>query len=287
MRHDVKDLRLAAAGQGPHRVGGRPDARALRRYASASARRSRSAASASRPASTSRRRRPTSRITLKAGGAEVALCASTRSRPRTTWPPPWSSDTGSPRSRSRARTTRRYYTHLVAGPRPQADDHDGRRRRPRHHVLKERQRSHARRTRAAPRRRRPASSGCRRWRRTASSAIRSSPSTTPTPSTSSTTATAPANPRSTASCAPPTCSWPGRVFVVCGLRLGAAAAWRMRARGAGAQVIVTEVDPTRALEAVMDGFQVMSHGRGRAGSAQIFVTVTGNKGVIRRSTSGR
>jgi adenosylhomocysteinase len=55
----------------------------------------------------------------------------------------------------------------------------------------------------------------------------------------------------------------------------------MRARGAGAQVIVTEVDPTRALEAVMDGFQVMSMAEAaRVGT--IFVTVTGNKGVLRK-----
>jgi adenosylhomocysteinase len=55
----------------------------------------------------------------------------------------------------------------------------------------------------------------------------------------------------------------------------------LRARGAGARVIVTEVDPTRALEAVMDGFEVMSMAQA-AEVGQIFVTVTGNKGIIRR-----
>jgi adenosylhomocysteinase len=55
----------------------------------------------------------------------------------------------------------------------------------------------------------------------------------------------------------------------------------MRARGAGAHVIVTEVDPTRALEAVMDGFQVMSMAEA-ARIGTIFVTVTGDKGVIRK-----
>ncbi|MEW5980303.1 MAG: adenosylhomocysteinase [Acidobacteriota bacterium] len=53
-----------------------------------------------------------------------------------------------------------------------------------------------------------------------------------------------------------------------------------RARGLGAKVIVTEVDPTRALEAVMDGYQVMSMGEA-AKLGDIFVTVTGNKKVIR------
>ncbi len=52
-----------------------------------------------------------------------------------------------------------------------------------------------------------------------------------------------------------------------------------RARGAGADVIVTEVDPTRALEAVMDGFRVMSMAEA-AKIGDIFCTVTGNKNVI-------
>jgi adenosylhomocysteinase len=55
----------------------------------------------------------------------------------------------------------------------------------------------------------------------------------------------------------------------------------LRARGAGARVIVTEVDPTRALEAVMDGFDVMPMAEA-AKVGQVFVTVTGNKGIIRR-----
>jgi adenosylhomocysteinase len=54
----------------------------------------------------------------------------------------------------------------------------------------------------------------------------------------------------------------------------------LRARGQGAHVTVTEVDPLRALEAVMDGFPVkpMSEAA-RAGN--LFITVTGNKHVIR------
>jgi len=53
----------------------------------------------------------------------------------------------------------------------------------------------------------------------------------------------------------------------------------MRARGMGANVIVTEVDPVRALEAVMDGFRVMPIEKA-AKIGDIFVTVTGNKHVI-------
>ena len=52
-----------------------------------------------------------------------------------------------------------------------------------------------------------------------------------------------------------------------------------RARGAGAEVIVTEVDPTKALEAVMDGFRVMSMAEA-AKIGDVFCTVTGNKSVL-------
>jgi adenosylhomocysteinase len=54
-----------------------------------------------------------------------------------------------------------------------------------------------------------------------------------------------------------------------------------RAKGMGADVIVTEIDPTRALEAVMDGFRVMSMAEA-ARIGDIFVTVTGNKSVLRQ-----
>ncbi len=54
-----------------------------------------------------------------------------------------------------------------------------------------------------------------------------------------------------------------------------------RARGMGADVIVTEIDPTRAIEAVMDGYRVMSMSEA-ARIGDIFVTVTGNKSVIRQ-----
>ncbi len=58
-----------------------------------------------------------------------------------------------------------------------------------------------------------------------------------------------------------------------------------RARGMGARVIVTETDPLRALEAVMDGFDVMSM-KDAASRGEIFVTVTGNLNVIRREHFG-
>nr|WP_298617523.1 adenosylhomocysteinase [uncultured Thermosynechococcus sp.] len=54
----------------------------------------------------------------------------------------------------------------------------------------------------------------------------------------------------------------------------------LRARGMGANVIVTEINPVRAIEAVMDGFRVMPMLEA-APLGDIFITVTGNKHVIR------
>jgi adenosylhomocysteinase len=71
----------------------------------------------------------------------------------------------------------------------------------------------------------------------------------------------------------------GSTFVVCGYGwCGRGVA--MRAHGLGANVIVTEIDPIRALEAVMDGYRVLP----MAEAAQVgdfFVTLTGNTDVIR------
>jgi adenosylhomocysteinase len=53
----------------------------------------------------------------------------------------------------------------------------------------------------------------------------------------------------------------------------------MRAKGLGADVIVTEINPTKAIEAVMDGFRVMPMSEA-AKIGDVFVTVTGNKSVI-------
>lgn len=70
----------------------------------------------------------------------------------------------------------------------------------------------------------------------------------------------------------------GRTFVVVGYGMcGRGVA--MRARGMGANVIVTEVDPIRAVEALMDGFRVMPIMEA-ASVGDIFVTVTGNRNVI-------
>jgi adenosylhomocysteinase len=72
--------------------------------------------------------------------------------------------------------------------------------------------------------------------------------------------------------------WAGRRVVVCGYGWcgrGVAA----RARGMGAHVTVTEVDPVRALEAVMDGFTVMPI-REAAKVGDLFITLTGDLKVI-------
>ena len=53
----------------------------------------------------------------------------------------------------------------------------------------------------------------------------------------------------------------------------------MRAKGLGADVIITEINPVRALEAVMDGFRVMPMAEA-ARVGDIFVTVTGNKSIL-------
>jgi adenosylhomocysteinase len=71
----------------------------------------------------------------------------------------------------------------------------------------------------------------------------------------------------------------GRNVVVCGYGwCGKGVA--MRAKGMGSHVIVTEIDPIRALEAAMDGFQVMPIADA-ARVGDLFITVTGNIHVIR------
>jgi len=74
----------------------------------------------------------------------------------------------------------------------------------------------------------------------------------------------------------------GKNFVVCGYgwcSRGVAA----RAKGMGANVIVTEVNPVKALEAVMDGFSVMKIGKA-AKIADILITATGDKNVVNKKT---
>jgi len=72
--------------------------------------------------------------------------------------------------------------------------------------------------------------------------------------------------------------WAGKKVVVCGY------GWcghgiTLRAKGLGSQVIVTEVEPLRALEAVMDGYQVMPLIEA-AKVGDIFITIAGDKNVI-------
>ena len=72
--------------------------------------------------------------------------------------------------------------------------------------------------------------------------------------------------------------WAGKKVVICGYGwCGHGVA--LRAKGLGAQVIITEVEPVRALEAVMDGYQVMPLLEA-AKVGDIFITISGDKYVI-------
>ncbi len=74
--------------------------------------------------------------------------------------------------------------------------------------------------------------------------------------------------------------WAGKRVIVCGYGwCGRGIA--LRARGLGAQVIVTEVEPTRALEAILDGYQVMPLLEA-AKIGDIFITASGDKHVINK-----
>jgi adenosylhomocysteinase len=72
----------------------------------------------------------------------------------------------------------------------------------------------------------------------------------------------------------------GRTMVICGYG-SCGRGLAMRARGMGARVIVVEVSPLHALEAVMEGYQVMPIEQA-ASVGEVFVTVTGNRSVLRR-----
>ncbi len=72
--------------------------------------------------------------------------------------------------------------------------------------------------------------------------------------------------------------WAGKKVVICGYGwCGHGVA--LRAKGLGSQVIVTEIEPVRALEAIMDGYQVMPLIEA-ARVGDIFITTTGDKNVI-------
>ncbi len=72
--------------------------------------------------------------------------------------------------------------------------------------------------------------------------------------------------------------WSSKIVVLCGYGW-CGHGFGLRARGMGARVIVTEVKPVRALEAVMDGFEVMPIAEA-AKIGDVFVTITGDKNVI-------
>ncbi len=72
----------------------------------------------------------------------------------------------------------------------------------------------------------------------------------------------------------------GRTMVVCGYG-SCGRGLAMRARGMGARVVVTEVSPLHALEAVMEGYQVLPIAEA-ARLGDVFITVTGNRGVLRK-----
>jgi adenosylhomocysteinase len=74
--------------------------------------------------------------------------------------------------------------------------------------------------------------------------------------------------------------WASKTVVICGFGYGGRGI-ATRARGLGSQVIVCEVDAVKALEAVMEGFRVMPLAEA-ARIGDIFITVTGDTGVLRR-----
>jgi len=75
--------------------------------------------------------------------------------------------------------------------------------------------------------------------------------------------------------------WAGKKVVICGYGwCGRGVA--MRAKGLGARAIITEVEPVKALEAVMDGYQVMPLMEA-ARVGDIFITISGDKNVIDRA----
>jgi adenosylhomocysteinase len=74
--------------------------------------------------------------------------------------------------------------------------------------------------------------------------------------------------------------WASKTVVICGFGYGGRGL-STRARGLGAQVIVTEVDAVKALEATMEGFRVMPVADA-ARVGDVFITVTGDRDVLRR-----
>jgi adenosylhomocysteinase len=73
--------------------------------------------------------------------------------------------------------------------------------------------------------------------------------------------------------------WAGKIVVICGYGFGGRGL-STRARGLGAQVVVVEVDPIKALEAAMEGFRVMPIAEA-ARIGDVFITVTGDRDILR------
>ena len=194
--------------------------------------------------------------TLKAGGAKVFLCASNPLSTQDDIAAALVKHEGIPTFAIKGEDHKTYYAHLHAVLDESADDHHGRRRRPgldaaprlrraRAQGAGEHGGDHHRRHPPARHGARQASEdpGRRRQRRRDQAPVRQPLRHRPVDA-------------STASSAPPAILFAGKTIVVAGYGwCGKGVA--MRARGIGAQVIVTEVDPIRALEAAMDGFRVM------------------------------
>ena len=218
--------------------------------------------------------------TLKAGGAQVVLAASNPLSTKDDVAAALVAEYGIATFARRGEDNDTYYSHLrsVADTHPQLTMDDGcdlvnllHTRTPRPGGGDPRR---------APRRRRPASSAFGRWPPTACSGSRSSRSTRPRPSTSSTTATAPGQSTLDGILRATNILIAGRKVVVAGYGwVGKGITSRMA--GHGAHVAVVEVDPVRALEALMDGYAVMTAGEAAAWG-ELFITATGNVNVFRR-----
>ena len=74
--------------------------------------------------------------------------------------------------------------------------------------------------------------------------------------------------------------WAGKLVVICGYGYGGRGL-AMRGRGLGAQIIVVEVDPVKALEAAMEGYRVMPIADA-ARIGDVFITVTGDRDILRK-----
>ena len=265
-------------GPGPHRVGRRADAGPALDRASASPPSARSTASRSAPACTSPPRPRTWSARCAPAGAEVALCA----------PNPLSTQDdvaaalvadGVEVHAVNGEDMDAWAAHVVAvaAGEPQITLDDGAdlvtALHARGHAADRRHRGDHHRARAPARargRRRARVPGHRRQRGVHRARLQRPPRHR-------------ASRRSTASSAPPTCCSPG-ARSSCSATAGPARASRCAPRGSARQVVVCEVDPLRALEARMDGFEVMP-ALEAAERGDVFVTVTGAPRRARRAST--